>query len=120
MEAKISLRIQMDSVCTCGVLEMTMKLVNPIIFVTAHMVIATNMRMIICFMLSLTSCDLQKGSKGSPDLLHTNVAFLQNRTHLPAYLFQEYSSELTRGVDGPGHDVSRSKSTLFGNRGPRP
>jgi hypothetical protein len=74
MDAKISLRIQMDSVCTCGVLEMTMKLVNPIIFVTAHMVIATNMRMIICLILSLTYCDLQKGSNVSPDLLHTKGA----------------------------------------------
>jgi len=34
----------MDSVCTWGVVEMTMKLVNPIILVTAYIVIATNMR----------------------------------------------------------------------------
>ena len=51
----------MDSVCTCDVLEMTMKLVNRIILVTAHIVRATNMRMIICFMiLILSSCDLPK------------------------------------------------------------
>jgi len=52
-EARISLRIQMDSVCTCGVLEITMKLVNRIILVTAQIVRATNMRMIICFMIFL-------------------------------------------------------------------
>jgi len=51
-EARISLKIQMDS-CTCRVGEMTMKLVNRITLVTAHMMRATNMRMMICFMIFL-------------------------------------------------------------------
>src|SRR6266542_2281872 len=60
-EARISLRIQTDSACTCSLPEMTMKLVNRITLVTAHIVRATNMRMIICFMiLLLSSCDLPK------------------------------------------------------------
>lgn len=50
-EARISLKIQMDSVCTCDLLEMTMKLIKRITLVTAHIVRATNMRMIICFMI---------------------------------------------------------------------
>src|SRR2546427_2285528 len=50
-EARISLKIQMDSVCTCSAGEMTMKLVNRITLVTAHMMRATNMRMIVCFMM---------------------------------------------------------------------
>ncbi len=38
-----------------------MKLVNRMILVTAHIVRATNMRMIICFkILILSSCDLPK------------------------------------------------------------
>jgi hypothetical protein len=79
MEAKISLRIQMDSVCTCGVLEMTMKLVNPIILVTAHMVIATNMRMIICFMLSPYILRPSKKARTAfLILLHTKVGFSTN------------------------------------------
>jgi hypothetical protein len=52
-DAMIILKIQMDSACTCGALEMTMKLVNRIKLVTPHIVRATNMRMIICFMIFL-------------------------------------------------------------------
>jgi hypothetical protein len=60
-DARISLKIQMDSACACRVVEMTMKLVNRIMLVTAHMMRATNMRMIICFMIPLlSSCDLPK------------------------------------------------------------
>jgi hypothetical protein len=54
-EASIILKIHMDSACTCGVLEITMKLVNRIKLVTPHIVRATNMRMIICFMKFLSS-----------------------------------------------------------------
>jgi len=53
MDARIILKIQMDSTCTCCELEMTMKLVNRITLIKAHMVRATNMRMIICFMIFL-------------------------------------------------------------------
>jgi hypothetical protein len=51
-DARIILKIQMDSACTCCELEMTIKLVNRMTLITAHMVRATNMRMIICFMVS--------------------------------------------------------------------
>ena len=54
-DAMIILKIHMDSACTCGALEMTMKLVNRIKLVTPHIVRATNMRMIICFMIFLSS-----------------------------------------------------------------
>jgi hypothetical protein len=57
MEARISRKIQMDSVCSCGVGEITTKLVNRMRLVTPHMVRATNMRMIICFMIFLSSCN---------------------------------------------------------------
>lgn len=53
IEARISLTIQTDSARTCGVPEMTMKLVNRIMLVTPHIVRATNMRMIICLMILL-------------------------------------------------------------------
>ena len=53
IEARISLRIQIDSAWTGNVLEMTVKLVNRIIFVTPHIVRATIMRIIICFMICL-------------------------------------------------------------------
>ena len=49
---RISLKIQMDSY-TCRVGETTMKLANRITLVPAHMMSATNRRMIICFMVFL-------------------------------------------------------------------
>ena len=52
-DARIIRKIQMDSVCTCGAGEITKKLVNRIRLVTPHMVRATNMRMIICFIVLL-------------------------------------------------------------------
>lgn len=77
-EARISLRIQMDSVCACGLLENTMKLVNRITLVTAHIVRATNMRMIICFMVfPLSSCQPLKAQL--PLICVTPIStFLQN------------------------------------------
>jgi hypothetical protein len=54
-EARIIRKIQIASVCTCGVGEITTKLVNRMTLVTPHMVRATNMRMIICFMIFLSS-----------------------------------------------------------------
>src|SRR6266536_3398831 len=60
-EASISLRIQTDSSCTCSLPDMNMKLVNRITLVTAHIVRATNMLMIICLIrLHLASCDIPK------------------------------------------------------------
>ena len=50
-EARMIREIQMASVCTCRVGEMTTKLVSRMRLVTAHVVRATNMRMIICFMI---------------------------------------------------------------------
>ena len=52
-EARISLKIQMDSECTRSVGEMTMKLVNRITLVTPHMMGATDIRIIIGFMVFL-------------------------------------------------------------------
>ena len=57
-EARIILKIHIDSACTRGALEITMKLVNRIKLVTPHIVRATNMRMIICFMIFISSCNL--------------------------------------------------------------
>ena len=57
IDARIIRKIQMASVCTCGVGEITTKLVNRIRLVTPHMVRATNMRMIICFMIFLSACN---------------------------------------------------------------
>ena len=54
-EARIIRKIQMASVCTCSVGEITTKLVNRIRLDTPHMVRATHMRMIICFMIFLSS-----------------------------------------------------------------
>ena len=54
-EARINREIQMASLCNCSVGEITAKLVSRIRLVTPHMVTATNMRMIICFMIFLSS-----------------------------------------------------------------
>jgi hypothetical protein len=59
-EARISLKIQMDSACTCSVGEMTMKLVNRMALVTAHMMRATNIRIIICFIVFLPHSEFQR------------------------------------------------------------
>ena len=66
-EARINLRIQIDLVGTWNVLEMTMKLVNRIILAMPHIVRATIMRMIICFMIFLFHQATSKGPK--PPLL---------------------------------------------------
>src|SRR5260370_31443590 len=56
-DARINREIQMASLCTCSVGEITTKLVNRMRLVTPHMVRATNMRMIICFMIFLSLCN---------------------------------------------------------------
>ena len=61
IDAKISLRVQTVGAGTRSVLEMTMKLVNRIRLVRAHMIIATIIRIIICFMIfPFSSCELPK------------------------------------------------------------
>ena len=55
-EAMIIRNIQMASVWTCSVGEITTKLVSRMRLVTPHMVRATNMRIIICFMIFLSLC----------------------------------------------------------------
>src|SRR6266481_5908516 len=77
-EARISLKIQMDSECDCSVGEMTMKLANRIPLVTAHMMRATNMRMIICFMIFLFRLATFQWPKTPRDLCHRNLGFLQD------------------------------------------
>jgi len=56
-EAMIIRNIQMASVWTCSVGEITTKLVSRMRLVTPHMVRATNMRMIICFTIFLSFCN---------------------------------------------------------------
>ena len=55
-DARINREIQMASLCTCSVGEITTKLVSRTRLVTPHMVRATNMRMIICFIIFLSFC----------------------------------------------------------------
>ena len=83
-EARITLRIQIDSVCNCGALEVTMKLVNRIILVMAHIVRATNMRITICLMIFLFQLRLFRGANRSPDLCRTNLDLSKEKTHLRA------------------------------------
>ena len=71
-EARIIRKIQMASVCTCSVGEITTRLVNRIRLVTPHMVRATNMRMIICFMIFLSSCN--------PPIVNLRRRFLHHKT----------------------------------------
>jgi hypothetical protein len=77
----------MDSVCAWRVLENTMKLVNRITLVTAHIVRATNMRMIICFMaFPLSSCEPLKAQL--PLICVTPIStFLQNVRHVYRLLY---------------------------------
>ncbi len=74
-EAMIIRKIQMASVCTCSTGEITRKLVNRRRLVTPHMARATNMRMIICFMIFLSPCNPPM-SKRVPDFAsHKILAF---------------------------------------------
>jgi len=75
MDARIILRIHIDSACTRGALEITMKLVNRIKLVTPHIVRATNMRMIICFMIFLSACNLPNTRSVPLILPHRNFGF---------------------------------------------
>ena len=56
-EARIIREIQMASLCTCTVGGITARLVNRKTAVKPHIVRATNMRMIICFMIFLSLCN---------------------------------------------------------------
>src|SRR5882724_403147 len=56
-DARINREIQMASLCACSVGEITAKLVSRMRLVAPHMVRATNMRMIICFMIFLSFCN---------------------------------------------------------------
>jgi len=56
-DARINREIQMASLCNCSVGEITTKLASRMRLVTPHMVRATNMRMIICFMIFLSLSD---------------------------------------------------------------
>src|SRR6266446_2064811 len=75
-EARIIRKIQMASVCTCSVGEITTKLVNRIKLVTPHIVRATNMRMIICFMIFLSACNLPNTRSVPLILPHRNFSCL--------------------------------------------
>src|SRR6266481_87106 len=80
-DARINREIQIASLCTCSVGEITTKLVSRIRLVTPHMARATNMRMIICFMIFLSF--LQPGGhcasricvRHNPDFLKKEYSF---------------------------------------------
>src|SRR5882724_4223520 len=87
-DARINREIQMASLCTCSVGEITAKLVSRMRLVAPHMVRATNMRMIICFMIFLSF--LQSGGhRASGFALDTILTFSKRNTHLAAILFRE-------------------------------
>lgn len=65
-DARIIREIQMASECTCSVGEITTKLVSRMRLVTPHMVRATNMRMIICFMIFLSGSLLEQDTHSHP------------------------------------------------------
>src|SRR6266436_1704971 len=68
-DARIIREIQIASLCTCSVGEITTKLVNRMTLVTPHMVRATNMRMIVCLMIFLSLCNPGRSLR-LPDLRH--------------------------------------------------
>jgi hypothetical protein len=86
-DARINREIQMASLCTCSVGEITTKLVSRMRLVTPHMVRATNMRIIVCFMIFLSLCN-----RRSPCPLDfasdTILTFSKRNTHLAAILFR--------------------------------
>src|SRR5258708_27188607 len=87
-EASTIREIQMASLCTCIVGEITTKLVSRMRLVTPHMVRATNMRMIICFMIFLSFCNPEVTA--SPGFASdTILTFSKRNTHLAAILFRE-------------------------------
>jgi hypothetical protein len=73
-EARIIREIQIASLCTCNVGEITAKLVSRTRLVTPHMARATNMRMIICFMIILSLSDPLAAPRAA-DLRPTHPAF---------------------------------------------
>src|SRR6266403_5497099 len=74
-DARINREIQMASLCTCSVGEITTKLVSRMRLVTPHMVRATNMRMIICFMIFLSLCN--RMSPSLPDSRNVKIPVIQ-------------------------------------------
>src|SRR5258706_16249670 len=88
-DARISREIQMASLCTCSVGEITTKLVSRMRLVTPHMVRATNMRMIICFMIFLSLSDPPADTAPPGFASDTILTFSKRNTRLAAILFRE-------------------------------
>src|SRR2546427_7456365 len=89
-DARINREIQMASLRNCSVGEITTKLVSRMRLVTPHMVRATNMRMIICFMIFLSLSD--PPAVTAPGFAaDTILIFSRRKTHLAAVLFREVS-----------------------------
>src|SRR5260370_35657942 len=86
-DARINREIQMASVWTCSVGEITTKLVSRRRLVTPHMVRATNMRIIICFMIFLSLCQPAESPRRLI-LRHAKSWLPQRNTHLSATLFR--------------------------------
>ena len=89
-DARINREIQMASLCNCSVGEITTKLVSRMRLVTPHMVRATNMRMIICFMIFLSLSD-PPAVTAPWFAADTILTFSRRKTHLAAVLFREVS-----------------------------
>ena len=87
-DARINREIQMASLCTFSVGEITTKLVSRMRLVAPHMVRATNMRMIICFMIFLSLCTPEVTAPPG-FALDTILTFSKRNTHLAAILFRE-------------------------------
>jgi hypothetical protein len=88
-EAMIIRKIQIASLCTCSVGEITTKLVSRMRLVAPHMVRATNMRMIICFMIFLSLSDPPADAAPPGFASDTILTFSKRNTHLAAVLFRE-------------------------------
>src|SRR5882724_2420033 len=88
-DARIIREIQMASLCTCSVGEITAKLVSRMRLVAPHMVRATNMRMIICFMIFLSLSDPPADTAPPGFGLDKILTFSKRNTHLAAILFRE-------------------------------
>src|SRR6266403_5209987 len=88
-DARINREIQMASLCTCSVGEITAKLVSRMRLVAPHMVRATNMRMIICFMIFLSLSDPPADTAPRGFASDTILTFSKRNTYLAAILFRE-------------------------------
>ena len=84
-DARIIRKIQIASLCTRSVGEITTKLVSRMRLVAPHMVRATNMRMIICFMIFLSLSDPPADSAPPGFALDTILTFSKKEYSFSSY-----------------------------------